>query len=310
MRGLLLLTVLSLSHVHLPAGMAMDPLCRDQLKPSLRELSAFDANSIARKIEEKTLTLKQVQGQGVFRVLGLPRGKSFMVRKDTLTHYDSDFGIRTHGLDLRTRMKRDVAACRLDRILGFHLVPETRLTTIDGAEASIQVRVIGTEFRGAKAYENFLEANVRKNPELELRHKIELERMAVLDIISGNTDRNITNFIYDDEHHRIWAIDHADSFPVVEKTAGGHWFWLYWSDELTKPLEADTRNRIQALDPKAIAGKMRELKLLEEEAITTMVRRIELLKADLAANPKSSMQEIASRIERKIVRFGLRGSSP
>jgi hypothetical protein len=55
---------------------------------------------------------------------------------------------------------------------------------------------------------------------------------------------------------------------------------------------------------------MRDLKLLEEEAITTMVRRIELLKADLAANPKSSMQEIASRIERKIVRFGLRGSSP
>ncbi|MBU6152787.1 MAG: hypothetical protein KGP28_00665 [Bdellovibrionales bacterium] len=282
---------------------AADPFCRDELKPGLQELAGFDADSLAKKIEMKLLTLHRVKNQGVFKVIGLPRNRGYYVRKETFTHFDPDFGIRNHGFDIRTRMKRDVATCALDRILGFNLVPETRLTRIEGGDASIQAFAKGRDFTSSTTYQKYVDEHLRKSPDAILRHKTELERMAVLDIVSGNTDRNITNFLHDPETNRIWAIDHADSFPLVEKSPGNQWFWLYWSEDLAKPMEKDTRTRILALDPKSIAARLKEKNLLEDEALSAMVRRIELLKSDVAAHPGGSMVETGARIERLIVRF-------
>jgi hypothetical protein len=299
-------SILSLALFLAAPAFAVEPFCKDDLKPGPRELSDFDADAIARKIDSKKLSLKQVDSQDVSRVIGLARGKSYIVRMEGSFPMLEDFGIKAHGFDLRTRVKRDVATGVLDRLLGFNLVPEIKLTRIAGKAASIQVEVGGdrVEFMSAAHYQPYVTKTIRRNPETALRHKAELERMAVLDIISGNTDRNITNFIYDETRGRIWAIDHADTFPLVEKSPGNHWFWLHWAEDLAGPLEPALRAKILALDAKSLAEKMRRKNLLEEAALSAMVRRISLLQADVITHPEASMREIGGRIERLIVQFG------
>lgn|GEM_PF-4028221 len=292
------------------ASVPQDPFCRDQLKPLLRELKSFDAHAIAKQIDSQKLRLKQIASQGVSRVLGLPRGKSYLVRLEAYADVDVAYSIRHHGFDLKTRPQREVATRVLDRLLGFNLVPEVRLTQIGGKTASIQVRVDGEEFMSAAHYQPYITQKIRSNPEAILRHKSELERMAILDMVSGNLDRNITNFIYDETHNRIWAIDHADSFPVVEKHPGGQWFWTLWSTDLEKPMEALSREKILSLDADFLAEKLRAENLLEEEALTQMKRRIQLLISEVKAHPDASMKEIGEKMERHTMRFGGKGSSP
>lgn len=96
------------------------------------------------------------------------------------------------------------AAYLIDRFLGINLTPPTTIRTLDGETGSIQEFIPNAEifeeikFQKKSDYDEFME-----------KHKEEFMKMWVFDLIIGNFDRNISNFLFSDG--RLYAIDHGHS---------------------------------------------------------------------------------------------------
>lgn len=104
-----------------------------------------------------------------------------------------------------TLAQREVAAYRVDQILGTNLVPETVYRTIDKVKGSLQRFVSGA----LPDYEYRRTANARS---LTLD---ELHRFTVLDVLIGNADRHRGNYMRVVADGRPVAIDHGYAFPAA-----------------------------------------------------------------------------------------------
>jgi len=97
--------------------------------------------------------------------------------------------------------KSEIAAYKLDRMLGLHMVPPI-------AERNIQGKF------GAAVYwiENTRGWSVTRPPQgPEPLWSIQLTRMKMFDLLIGNIDRNQGNLIYDSDWH-LFLIDHSRAF--------------------------------------------------------------------------------------------------
>jgi len=286
-----------------PVRASPRPPCALTLHSVLKGMTPMDADAITRKIESGNLGLKRIEDQGVAEVTGLPEGQGIILRKNFHPNLPADGAVERHSFNIRTRPNREVALYQLDRELGLDLVPETRLSTLNGETVSLQRKMSGREFRSPEEYVRYIRERVKAHPEKLLEHKKDLERLATLDLVGGSMDRNISNFLYDESRNRIIAIDNADSMPVVEKNTGVIWFWNPHGVGLDQMMERETRARILALDPGTLTEKMQATGLLEPEALEQMRIRIRMMKDYVEDHPLASMTDLGKAIDRNIVNY-------
>ncbi|WBC13747.1 hypothetical protein O7600_21820 [Micromonospora sp. WMMA1998] len=147
---------------------------------------------------------------------------------------------------------REVAASRLDEDLGFDLVPTT--ARWDGPH-------------GAGSMQEFVE-NARPGRPVTDYTVPERERMAVLDYISGNTDRHMGNYLTGPDG-RLVAIDHGYSFPESNAEPLRSDFV---QQQMNQPLSPDTMARLQSTDPAVLADRLRATGLNESAVSGAMDR--------------------------------------
>ncbi|MEV4823876.1 hypothetical protein [Micromonospora sp. NPDC049274] len=147
---------------------------------------------------------------------------------------------------------REVAASRLDEDLGFGLVPTT--ARWDGPH-------------GAGSMQEFVE-NVTPGRPANAYSTAEGERMAVLDYISGNTDRHMLNYLTGPDG-RLVAIDHGYSFPESNAEPLRSDFV---TQQMNRPLSPETMARLQDTDPAVLADRLRGTGLSEQALSGAMDR--------------------------------------
>ncbi|WP_174526231.1 hypothetical protein [Micromonospora maritima] len=147
---------------------------------------------------------------------------------------------------------REVAASRLDEDLGFGLVPTT--ARWDGPH-------------GAGSMQEFVE-NAHPGRPVTDYSLPERERMAVLDYISGNTDRHMGNYLTGPDG-RLVAIDHGYSFPESNAEPLRSDFV---AQQRNQPLSPDTMARLQSTDPAVLADRLRATGLNENAVSGAMDR--------------------------------------
>lgn len=147
---------------------------------------------------------------------------------------------------------REVAASRLNEDLGFDLVPTT--ARWDGPH-------------GPGSMQEFVE-NAGPGRAVTDYPAREREQMAVLDYISGNTDRHMGNYLTGSDG-RLVAIDHGYSFPESNAEPLRSDFVQH---QMNRQLSADTMARIEATDPAALADRLRASGLNDQAVAGAMNR--------------------------------------
>lgn len=102
------------------------------------------------------------------------------------------------------RFVYELVAYRLDRILGFEMVPVTVLRTVEGKHGAVQYWV-----------EDSVTDTNRKLQQIpydgECNLALQYNSMNVFDLLIQNTDRNTGNILYDRDW-QLWLIDHNRTF--------------------------------------------------------------------------------------------------
>jgi hypothetical protein len=165
-----------------------------------------------------------------------------------------------------TQAYREVAASRLDEVLGFDLVPPTTLRQDGGLK------------HGPGSMQQFVPSD--KSLPVNRYPEVQRERMAVLDYIIGNTDRHIENYRtvsvgqrrrLGRGSHRPVAIDHGYSFPggpadPIRSDFVGAYLGRNLSPEVVKAVRAADPNRVRdvlrssGLEDDAIEGALHRLR--------------------------------------------------
>ena len=150
-----------------------------------------------------------------------------------------------------TYWRREIAAYRLDRILGLNLVPTTVPREIDDEQGSLQ---------------DFVDDDVRP---VEDYPPIDQHWMAVLDFLIANSDRHRFNWMTQADG-RPAATDNGLSFPLsADAPYRSPWLWAM----LNKPLDQAVVDRLKGLDEGRCRAMLEEVGI-EPPAIEGFVARL------------------------------------
>jgi len=129
----------------------------------------------------------------------------------TLDEWKASFQLvdRTE-IDFRDSYKNNIAAYRLDRMLGLGMVPVTVLRNYKGEPASFMWWVDDVQMDEKRLLAEKVQP---PNPGTWARQKY---ITLIFDELIHNYDRNTGNLLIDDEW-RLWMIDHTRSFKVFEE---------------------------------------------------------------------------------------------
>lgn len=168
-------------------------------------------------------------------------------------HPDNEPARRIEALPPGGFPSREVAMGRLDEELGFRLVP----TTIkwDGPE-------------GPGSLQRFA-VNADDSLPVEAYTKVDQQRMAVLDYVSGNTDRHPGNHLTGEDTRPV-AIDGGSSFPETDDIGLRSGFVAAHFD---RHLESEVLQQVQSVDPQHLAEVLRASGL-DDKAVSRAVHRL------------------------------------
>ncbi|MEU7628976.1 hypothetical protein AB0C34_03180 [Nocardia sp. NPDC049220] len=155
--------------------------------------------------------------------------------------------------------KREVAAYRVNELLGFTLVPPTAI--IKGP-------------KGLGSNQNF----VHSEPATSIRtyDSLQSQQMAVLDYIIGNLDRPLRNFRVTPNGDLV-AIDHGYSFP---ENQGPPFISSHFVDKFRgQPLDRRVLESVDAVDPGVLRQALRELDL-GDKAIDGAIARLKEIQTE------------------------------
>ena len=114
---------------------------------------------------------------------------------------------------LRDSYRFEVAAYRVDRLLGLRRVPPTVLRTVEGREGSLQLWVHGAideEARRASGH----------RPADQLRWLEQSAERRLFDRLIANVDRNMGNSLMETDTEKVWLIDHTRAFVETTDVEG------------------------------------------------------------------------------------------
>lgn len=150
----------------------------------------------------------------------------------------------TVELDFRDSYRNDVAAYRLDRMLGLGMVPVTVVRPHDGREAAFTWWVDRPLMTEKERYEKKEAA-----PDTEAWNR-QIEVVRVFDQLIWNFDRNLGNLIIDADW-RLWMIDHSRAFKIFKD--------LKDEKQLTERCERHLLEALRALQKPALQARMHGL---------------------------------------------------
>ena len=164
--------------------------------------------------------------------------------------------------DYADRFIYEVAAYRVDRLLGMNLVPVVVVREIDGVAGSLQLWIedavdlkrLVQLGQGAKAMKQF---------------EVESQWMQILDALIYNTDRNPTNILVLKNGKGIYFIDHSRSFRLYRKLPP-------WTAKGLQAFPDDAEDRLLKMDKDALLGELEEL-LGKNRVLAVDKRRLKLL---------------------------------
>lgn len=174
---------------------------------------------------------------------------------------------QTHRIeaDFSDSWRYEVATYRLDRTLGFGLVPVTVERVIDRQRGSVQEWIEDAEtFRDVVGSGD---TTVKGDVQLLL---VRLTCMYVLDQLIANVDRNYDNILVDPDEDRFFLIDHSRSFRFRSSVD---------PPALPEPVPLSERatTQLQALDREVIEEVVGDL-LSKRQIKAVAARRNNLLK--------------------------------
>jgi len=149
---------------------------------------------------------------------------------------------------------REVATSRVNEALGFDLVPTT--TMVDGAEGpgSLQLWKDGSGPLPSGKYP-----------------AVQQQQAAVLDYVTGNTDRHLNNYLTDPDGNLV-AIDHGYSFPESPDPRFGIRS-DFVKNNLNVPLSDEVVNAARGVDPGQLSATLRATGI-SDTAIDGVVARL------------------------------------
>ena len=163
------------------------------------------------------------------------------------------------------RYAYEVAAYRIDRMLGIGLVPVTVLRTINGELGSLQLWI-----DGAADMQDVIDHDLPVgNADLLLQR---LMLMYVLDAVIYNIDRNYHNILVRPERDDFFLIDHSRSFRTTKKLPS-------LKEERPIPVPETVASRLRELDLAALTAELDGL--LKPQQIRAVEARRRLLLDEL-----------------------------
>jgi hypothetical protein len=160
------------------------------------------------------------------------------------------------------RYAHEVAAYRLDRLLGLGMVPPTVLREIDGTTGSVQLWIENAVNESNRRAENL-------EPDDREAFDASINASKVFDLVIFNIDRNGSNMLITPGDWRIHLIDHERAFAAKSPAAP------YLADARSR-LEKPFEQRLAALDPDTVRGELAGL--LGEDEIAALLARVHLLR--------------------------------
>jgi hypothetical protein len=218
-------------------------------------------------LEARIVAVKDL-GTGVThpKKITLTRGErtAFGVWKSVDEESTSPSATRTRRDDLffRDRWQHEVAAYRLDRLLGQGLVPPTVARELEGHPGSLQ-QWVDDSFTERQRVERGVTLSDAAS------FGVASSRMHAFDALIYNVDRTQENVLITEPHSRLWLIDHSRAFRLTPRLPA-----LGSRGPLVVPPE--TLAALRALDVDATRAALRGL-LTERQIAGLLARRERLL---------------------------------
>ena len=166
--------------------------------------------------------------------------------------------------------KREVAAYRLSRELGWNLIPPT-IEREDGLEY------------GTGSLQTYIPTNYRCTFfDLREEHPERLQQFALFDALANNADRKGGHILQASDGN-LWGIDNALCFHEEEKLRTVIWDWA--SQPIAEAHQADIARLLEGLNAEGDIQEALNPYLSESELIALAIRATDLLQSKTLPEP-------------------------
>jgi hypothetical protein len=161
----------------------------------------------------------------------------------------------------RSRYAHEVAAYRIDQMLGLDMVPPTVVRDIGDTTGSLQLWVDGAIDEDERIGEDLQPGT----PKAVKAFEDQLERAAVFDHVINNSDRDLGDLLITQKDWKVHLINHDGAFAPVAKTPSE-------VKQARRRLDRELSKQLSKLDPEDLRAEVGGL--LEEKEIEALLTRL------------------------------------